>query len=79
MRPLRVVVLDVLPHQVVEMLLAEDQEVVQALDLQRLNEPLDEGIGVGRPDGRSPSSDSFRRQDVIEPAVEEVVVPADRG
>jgi hypothetical protein len=33
MRPLGVVVLDIFPHEIVEMPLAEDQEVVEALDL----------------------------------------------
>lgn len=41
MRPLGVVVLDILAHQVVEMLLAEDQEVIEAFDLDSLNKPLD--------------------------------------
>jgi len=40
MRPLLVVVLDILPHQMVEMLLAEHEKVVQALYLDRLDEPL---------------------------------------
>ena len=48
MRPLGVVVLDVLANQIVEVLLAEHQEVIEALDLQRLNQPLDVGVGVRR-------------------------------
>jgi hypothetical protein len=37
MGPLRVVVLDVLSKEVVEMVLSEHQEVIEALDLQRLS------------------------------------------
>jgi hypothetical protein len=44
MRPLLVIVLDVFPHQIVEVLFAEDKEVVQALNLHRLDEPLDIGV-----------------------------------
>ena len=43
MRPLLVIVLDVLPHQIVEVVFAKDKEVVQALRRDRLNEPLDVG------------------------------------
>ena len=51
MRPLRVVMLDILVHKVIEMLLAKRQEVIEALDLQRLDETFDEGVGVGRSEG----------------------------
>lgn len=47
LRPLLVIVLDVLPHQEVQVLLTEDEEVVDALDLNRLDEPLDLGVEVG--------------------------------
>ncbi len=40
MRPLLVVVLGVLLNQVVEVLLAEYEEVIEAFDLNRLNKPL---------------------------------------
>ena len=48
MRPLRVVVLNVLPHDIVEMLLAEYEEVIDALDLDRLIKTLAIGVDVGR-------------------------------
>ena len=44
MRPLGVVMLDVLVDQMIEMTLAEDHEVVEALLFDRLDPPL--GIGV---------------------------------
>src|SRR5688572_12810408 len=48
MRPLVVIVLDVLPHDVVHVLLPEDHEPVQALLLDALDEPLDVGVHVRR-------------------------------
>ena len=47
MRLTRVVVLDLLPHQIVEVLLAEYLDVIEALDVQGLNEPLHVGVGIG--------------------------------
>jgi hypothetical protein len=43
MGPFSVIVLDVFSNQVVEVLLAKDEEVVEALYLNRLNEPLNVG------------------------------------
>jgi hypothetical protein len=43
-----VIVLDVLANQVVDVLLAEHEEVVEAFHLQRLDEPLDVGVDIGR-------------------------------
>lgn len=36
-------------HQIVHVLLAKHDNVIQALLLQRLDETLDEGVSVGRP------------------------------
>jgi hypothetical protein len=46
MRPLRVIVLNVLTNQIVEVLLAKDEEVIQALLLNRLHKPLDVGVEI---------------------------------
>lgn len=35
-------------NDVVEMFLAEEQEVIERFNAQRLNHPFDEGIGIGR-------------------------------
>lgn len=48
-RPLPVVVVDVLGQQVVQVPGAQDDEVVEALDLDALDQPLDMGVEVGRP------------------------------
>ena len=37
---------DVFPHLVVKVLLDKDEEVIEALDLDRLDEPLDVGIEI---------------------------------
>ena len=50
MRTLGVVVLDVLCNQIVEVLLAEHDEVIQRFLLQALNEPFDVGLQVRRTD-----------------------------
>lgn len=55
-RPLHVVVLEPLGNQVVEVPLAQDHEVVEALLLNRLDEPFDIGVGVRRADRRTPSA-----------------------
>ena len=44
MRPFRQIVLNVLRDQVIEVVLAKDDEVVEAFVLDRLNPPLDEGV-----------------------------------
>lgn len=49
-RPLAVVVGDVLGQQVVEVPRAEHDEVVEAFDLDALDEALDVGIEVWRPE-----------------------------
>jgi hypothetical protein len=48
MRPLFVVMLEPLGHQVVEMPLAENHKVIETLLLDRLNKPLHVGVRVGR-------------------------------
>jgi hypothetical protein len=48
MRPLAVVVVDVLGQQVIEMPRAADDEVVEALSLNALDQALDMGIQIGR-------------------------------
>lgn len=50
MRALGVIVLDVLGNQVIEVLLAEHDEVVQRFLLQALDEPLDVRLQIGRTD-----------------------------
>ena len=45
-RPFRGVVLYELPHQVIQVPLAEHHELVQALLLNRLDEPFDVGVEV---------------------------------
>jgi sugar lactone lactonase YvrE len=47
-----VVMLQLRRHKMAEVPLAEDDEVVQAFLTEGLDEPLDEGDGVGRPEGR---------------------------
>jgi hypothetical protein len=53
MRPLRVLVLSEFANQVVEMLRATRHEVVEALFLQRLDEPFRINIHIGRANLRS--------------------------
>jgi len=48
-RPLAVVVIGILAQQVVEVPGSEDDEVVEAFDLDALDQPLDVGVEVGRP------------------------------
>ena len=49
MRPHTVVVSQILGNEIITMLLSEDQEEVEALELDRLNPALEEGVLVGRP------------------------------
>ena len=58
MRPFFVVMLQPLRHQVVEVPLTKNNEVVEALLLDRLDEPLHEGVRVRRPEGRFIDRDS---------------------
>jgi len=47
-------------------LLAEDHEVIEALLLDRLNEPLHEGVRVRRPEGRATHLDSGLGQILVD-------------
>src|SRR5687768_4539127 len=48
-RPLRVIVLDILTHEIVEVLLTKNQKIVKALLLNRLNESFNVRIKIWRP------------------------------
>lgn len=48
-RPLPVVVVDVFGQEMIEVARAQDDEVIEALDLNALDQPLDVGVEVGRP------------------------------
>src|SRR5215208_3340146 len=60
------------------MFLTEDKEVVETLHLQRLDEPLHEGVGVRRPERQSARVDASRFENLIEPTVEIVIIATDR-
>ena len=62
MGSLRMVMAHKLTHEVSEVALAHHQEMVEALLLQRLDEPLDERVEVGRMGQRflTPMPDDFR-------------------
>ena len=66
MRPLGVVVLDVLSCEIIEVLLAKDQEVIEALLLDRLHEPLNVGVEVWRAIGEHLDARASVRQGLIE-------------
>lgn len=61
-RPLPVVVPDVLGHQMVEVAGAHDEEPVEALDLHRLDESLDVRTKVRRPVREPDGLDAVRPQ-----------------
>ncbi len=67
--------LDVLADELVEVLLSEDQEVDYALDLQGLNKPFHECVGIRRPDGQPLRLNAVRRQRLVESSVQPVVIP----
>ncbi len=52
MRPFELIMGNVLRDQIVHVLLAKDQEVVQAFLANTLHPPFDEGIFIRRPMGR---------------------------
>lgn len=70
-RPLPVVVADVLAQKMVQVPRAEDDEVVQALDLDALDEPLDVSIQIGRavrqPNGLDPGPGQCRAKGRADP------------
>jgi hypothetical protein len=77
-RPFNVIVLQPLGHEVVKVLGAEDHEVVQALLLNRLNHPFDEGVRVRCPEGCLANVDAApgqvgleRRRKLCVPVVEQ--------
>jgi hypothetical protein len=48
--------LDILPHEIVEVLRSEVKEVIEAFRLNALTEPLDIRVGIRRLIGRRPPS-----------------------
>jgi hypothetical protein len=61
MRPFHVIMLAILRAEVIEVGFNEDDEMIEAFLLKRLNESLDKCVGIGRPKGRDfdvPSSDA---------------------
>ena len=61
-----VVVLDELAHQIPKMFLPQHDEVVQALLLDRLHEPLRVGVLIRCPDGRPFELDVILLQEFLE-------------
>jgi hypothetical protein len=79
MVPLPVVVLDVLLDRSAEVPLAEEDQLFEALLLDRPNEAFRMGVAVRRPAVRPHDADSRRPEDLQERGPEPAVVVADQG
>lgn len=78
MRPLTVVIGQVGFDEVSIVVLAEDDKMIEALDLERLNPAFDERIHVRRSDGGSHNLDVLRLEDFVELGGKLAVVVTDQ-
>src|SRR5258706_3179530 len=63
--PLNMIMLDVLAADVVQVLTSEHDELIEALPLDRLHEPLDVGILARRAESQWPHSQTARSQGAV--------------
>ena len=78
MRPVVVVMVQVFFDQMPKMVLAEDEEVIEAFDLERLQPALHERVHVGGARTRPHHFDIFRLKNRVEANRELCVVVADQ-
>ena len=79
MRPMVVVMTDVLGEDGLEMTAAEDQHVVEALTTEGSDDALTDRIGPGRSDGDLHDPDGVGSEDIVEGPGELGVAHPDQG
>jgi hypothetical protein len=65
-----------LVEDLLQVVLTADEKVVEAFASNRADEPLDVGVGLGRPDGRADDSNAGTIGDIVEDGAELRVVVA---